>query len=315
MAATDAAAELQRLLRGEGAWGDGAKVGRVWSQVWLQAPYAEAIFAGEKTVEGRLASGWAAAVRPGDCVCFRVRYPPLQVVCRVRGVSRHPSFKAMLQAAGLEACLPACASLDGGVAIYHGFPGYAAGERARGVAAVDVACVGKLAGPAGYLAEPRSLPPLTQSTPPTAAKRGRAEGAGDGDGAPPPPKRGARLRVLSKTGVARACTVLTAQAGRVQVHYDGFLPQFDEWLDAASPRVLRDPGGEQPVAADEGDRAAGSPLRVGAKVAAQSRSGARRACTVIGADTARVQVHYDGFANQFDEWLPRSSARLLGPMQ
>eukprot|EP00660_Eupelagonema_oceanica_P012698 gene12698-13653_t len=103
-AAPDAAAAVvRRAMRGEGMWPDGTKVGRVHPGVRLQPVYrgvlrwilpespsprcgapprADHIFAGRKTVEGRLASGWARAAQPGDVVCFAARHRPLTATAR-----------------------------------------------------------------------------------------------------------------------------------------------------------------------------------------------------------------------------------------
>ena len=44
----------------------------------------------------------------------------------------------MLEYEGLENVLPGCSSVEEGVAIYHGFPGYRQGEAQHGVAAFQI---------------------------------------------------------------------------------------------------------------------------------------------------------------------------------
>ncbi|HPE84826.1 MAG: ASCH domain-containing protein [Chlamydiia bacterium] len=105
----------------------------------VMRPYWQKIFAGLKTVEGRINDGKAKKIRLHDYIQFNSSdHPSAQLVCQVLAVHYYPTFKEMLINLGVEHCLPGIASLDEGVAIYHSFPGYAEREKISGVVAFSL---------------------------------------------------------------------------------------------------------------------------------------------------------------------------------
>merc|ERR1712107_733146 len=53
-------------------------------------------------------------------------------------------------------------------------------------------------------------------------------------------------------------------------------------------------------------------IDVNDQIMVRSPTGVRRTCTVIEIDGGKVKPHYVGFGSDFDEWLPKTSARILG---
>ena len=115
----------------EAAVSDGTQHG-TQHHLRLQASYEQMIRRGEKTVEGRLHKGLAAKVKVGDTLVLNA------TKCRVKGVYPYASFEEMLWDCGLENVLPGCPSIQEGVRVYHGFPGFRQGEGQHGVVAFDV---------------------------------------------------------------------------------------------------------------------------------------------------------------------------------
>ena len=103
---------------------------------------------------------------------------------------------------------------------------------------------------------------------------------------------GGKVRVLSPTNNWRDCTVLGSDATRIQIHYDGYASQHDEWIDKTSTRL------------------ADACFTTGGKVRVLSPTNNWRDCTVLGSDATRIQIHYDGYASQHDEWIDKTSSRL-----
>jgi ASC-1-like (ASCH) protein len=91
--------------------------------------WEEAIQQGLKTVEGRIHTGTAAAVQEGQ----RIKLGGTSVL--VTAVTRHDSFRDMLQHHSLQACLPGVSSERAGVKIYHSFHNYARDAEQHGVVA------------------------------------------------------------------------------------------------------------------------------------------------------------------------------------
>lgn len=56
-------------------------------------------------------------------------------------MTQHKTFREMLLAHGVKAFLPALEDADEAVEVYRGFPGYAEGETAVGVVAVELRLV------------------------------------------------------------------------------------------------------------------------------------------------------------------------------
>ena len=98
----------------------------------LQWRFEEAIRSGRKTVEGRLYKGIAAQVEVGDTLVLG------STRCVVKGKTLYWTFEEMLRAKGLRNVLPHCSSIAAGVQLYHGFPGFFAGESHYGVVAFDL---------------------------------------------------------------------------------------------------------------------------------------------------------------------------------
>lgn len=135
--------ELESARR-RGCWSDGSPFGKSHLRPYLQPEYALAIADGSKPVEGRPCCGWAAACRPNDAVMFTISASGGQrLACRIMRVRPFPTFAAMLEAVGVDACLPGfTGSVQAAVRLYHGFGSsagsYADLERTHGVVAVDV---------------------------------------------------------------------------------------------------------------------------------------------------------------------------------
>lgn len=135
-------AALDAALR-SGRWPDGARVGKAHVRPYLQPEYARKIASGSKTVEGRPANGWAAAVERDDYVRFNIsKAGGARLACRVLRVRRFDTFAQMLDDCGLQACLPGVASVEAGVRLYRSFAStagsYADLEREHGVVGLDV---------------------------------------------------------------------------------------------------------------------------------------------------------------------------------
>ena len=137
--------ELAAVQR-SGKWEDGQKLGRGHGQPYLQPTYAHAIRNQSKTVEGRPGIGWAANVKAGDWITFKITASGgKKLVTRALRVRRFESFAAMLRECGVEACLPGLeGGLQEGVRVYQSFgtmsgATYADLEGEHGAIAIDVA--------------------------------------------------------------------------------------------------------------------------------------------------------------------------------
>jgi ASC-1-like (ASCH) protein len=129
-----------------GRWEDGQTVGRGHGQPYLQPVYAHAIRDRSKTVEGRPGIGWAAGVKAGDWITFKITGSGgKKLVARALRVRRFDTFEAMLGECGVESCLPGLEGrLHEGVRIYRSFgtfcgATYAELEAEHGAIAIDVA--------------------------------------------------------------------------------------------------------------------------------------------------------------------------------
>lgn len=104
-------------------YADGTGLGRVFATPCLQPRHARAIAEGRKTVEGRPAtpSGWATKACVGDAIRFRVsRSDGNRLVVRVLCVRRFATFRDMLEACGIEHCLPGVPSVADGERVARG---------------------------------------------------------------------------------------------------------------------------------------------------------------------------------------------------
>eukprot|EP00935_MAST-01C_sp_MAST-1C-sp1_P002059 g2059.t1 len=111
------------------------------------------------------------------------------------------------------------------------------------------------------------------------------------------------------------CTIVDTDDSRVKVHYDGFDPVYDEWVDKLSSRIKPAEGARPasaPVtAAAETAAAAASPSPAkNSKVLVLSKSNTWRMCTIVDTDDSRVKVHYDGYDEMYDEWVDKLSSRI-----
>eukprot|EP01062_Namystynia_karyoxenos_P037916 TRINITY_DN27587_c0_g1_i10.p1 TRINITY_DN27587_c0_g1~~TRINITY_DN27587_c0_g1_i10.p1 ORF type:complete len:682 (+),score=116.76 TRINITY_DN27587_c0_g1_i10:77-2047(+) len=159
---------------------------------------------------------------------------------------------------------------------------------------------------------------VAQSAAASSGRQAAAASAGSGAGANL--VAGQAVTVLSKSGAKRQCTVLQAEPGRVLVHYNGFLAKYDEWLPRDSSRIVQaetavgaGTAAQAPAAAPPAPApAAGVQPTPGTSVRVLSKSGLQRTCTVVAVKPGEVQVHYNGFSNSYDEWIPLSSPRYQG---
>ena len=97
------------------------------------------IQSGAKTVEGRINTGMFTRVRAGDKLRFFYHQAPSDdAVVTVTQVNRYRSFREMLQAEGVAACLPGVTSVEAGARVYDGIPGYAERAQRFGVLALRI---------------------------------------------------------------------------------------------------------------------------------------------------------------------------------
>ena len=106
------------------------------------ATYADLIRSGRKTWEGRANAGWLTKVSANDSITFKVTTrDPERLVVHALEVCKFDTFEEMLTSCGLDACLPGCATVAAGVAIYRSFycfggESYADMEAEHGVVAI-----------------------------------------------------------------------------------------------------------------------------------------------------------------------------------
>lgn len=93
----------------------------------VQQRWYDLIASSQKKDEGRLAEQDINLIQYGDTIEFITedRRPLLTVVTYV---TRYKNFGEMLSGDGLRRLLPGVESLDDGLEIYRGFPGYREGE-------------------------------------------------------------------------------------------------------------------------------------------------------------------------------------------
>jgi len=111
---------------------------KIWTS-GRESTHLDAILAGKKTVEGRLARGKFAEYAVGDIVELRRDFrddsgelqdgPSAQARVRVTAIHWYQTFREMLESEGLSNVLPGVGSLDEAVAEYAKY--YSPDEQAR----------------------------------------------------------------------------------------------------------------------------------------------------------------------------------------
>ena len=111
----------------DGRWPDDIPyTGKHHHMPYLQEPYATHIRSGRKTVEGRPGNGWAGIAKRGDWITFKItKSNGKKLQCRIKEVRKFKTFKAMLNACGVQACLPGFeGTIEQAVAVYKAFGTY-----------------------------------------------------------------------------------------------------------------------------------------------------------------------------------------------
>lgn len=122
---------------------------------------------------------------------------------------------------------------------------------------------------------------------------------------------GAKITVASGQGYPLPCTVVEVEEDRVKVHYDGFGSFRDEWLPKSSTRIQSNETGTPQTDGVRDDVAVQVDFAfVGAQVSVMSGKGYPLPATVVGVEGNKVKIHYDGFGDFRDEWLPTGSERI-----
>lgn len=104
--------------------------------VSIQQKYLDLIQKGMKTVEGRVNKNQYREIKKDDCIQFQTGSKRL--LCRVISRIDYPSFRKMLEAEGVENCLPGIFTLSEGEKIYHTFPNYEKEAKKNGVVAFKI---------------------------------------------------------------------------------------------------------------------------------------------------------------------------------
>lgn len=102
----------------------------------IQQEYFDYIRKGTKTVEGRIAYPSLKTVNVGDTILFECSTESLS--CRVVAIFNYESFQEMLEARGIQNCLPGVTDIAAAVKIYLSFPRYADLEKIYGVIAFTI---------------------------------------------------------------------------------------------------------------------------------------------------------------------------------
>jgi ASC-1-like (ASCH) protein len=102
----------------------------------LKQPYFNQIESGQKTIEGRIASGMFLRVRQGGRIQFI--NGQRKVVCEVTGVRKYTSFAKMLKAEGFKKCIPNAPTEEAAVRIYDQIPSYSDKAAQFGVLAIQI---------------------------------------------------------------------------------------------------------------------------------------------------------------------------------
>jgi ASC-1-like (ASCH) protein len=97
----------------------------------VQNIWYDKIDSGEKRWEGRLNNANVKYIKVGDMIEFVSEHrQPLKLI--VASILHFSDFEKMLEGEGLQLLLPGVSSMEEGLNIYRGFPGYREGEREFG---------------------------------------------------------------------------------------------------------------------------------------------------------------------------------------
>lgn len=108
-------------------------------EVKILTTYLEMIKKGQKRCEGRINRGRFCEIKAGDWIKFIANEnPSLFIYCKVLKKSLYPDFRSMLEAEGVEPCLPDVKAIEQAEALYLSFPGYQDGIKRYGVVAFNI---------------------------------------------------------------------------------------------------------------------------------------------------------------------------------
>lgn len=109
------------------------------SQIELKPEYFPYIASGQKSVDARANKPKYAHLKVGDAIEFldtERKLLPLRVT--IAYLRTYPTFSAMLQAEGVQKCLPDMQNLEEAVARYQSLSDYAVTEKEYGVLAIGI---------------------------------------------------------------------------------------------------------------------------------------------------------------------------------
>jgi ASC-1-like (ASCH) protein len=119
----------------------------------LHLPELQQIARGEKTIDARVILPHKRAVIPGDSIVFRysrnqVEMDEWRLTCKAVAVKRYATFRELLEAEGIERCVPGCVDLDKAIEMCHrsGLVGKNSrqSEQKHGVIAIHVKAISTL---------------------------------------------------------------------------------------------------------------------------------------------------------------------------
>ena len=102
-------------------------------QLHVQHRWYDLIASSAKKYEGRLSDSDVNTIQSGEVIEF-ISENRAPLLTRVTSVTQYKDFGEMLAGDGLGKLLPGIDSVQAGLEIYRGFPGYREGEREYGAA-------------------------------------------------------------------------------------------------------------------------------------------------------------------------------------
>lgn len=97
----------------------------LYKTITIRQEYLEQIREHRKTVEGRIFKGIFANLQQGNRIRFvATNNSHNYVCCKVISTKRYNNFREMLQAEGVQNCLPNASSLQKAIDVYNSIPGY-----------------------------------------------------------------------------------------------------------------------------------------------------------------------------------------------